>query len=266
MLCYKYIPWEYWFESVLMGRFKMSRPKEFNDPFDCIDAVKGNLPEAAIDAFVDKNFVPDDDFPTREVFKAAYMKVYLEHYRDAEAHRNRLNSLCLILCFVAKDGLSEDGDVLLWSHYANHAKGVRITFDIPENCGSYALERVQYSKHIPIYDLAEAQRIGQDPGFIKIYRDWICTKGLAWKYENEVRLIIHEPDMDAHRVVHNGVECFNMPRDWIKEVTFGCEVDSSVAGECVKCFDAVGIRSIRWLKASKKKYEYGLEYYSLNEA
>ena len=254
------MPWEYWFESVLMGRFKMGRPMEFNDPFESACAMVGRLSERAIDSWVDRNYKCDDDFPNREVFKAAYEDVYSEHYDDAEIHRSQVNTMCLILSLVARDGLTEEGDLLLWSHYANHAKGVRVTFDIPDNGGDYVLERVRYSKNIPIYELSKAQDFGRDPEFVLAYRNWICTKGLAWKYENEVRLILHEPDMGGHRVVHNGVECFKMPQAWIKEVTFGSGVDVSIAKECVKCFDAVGIKSIRWLKAYKKRFEYGLEY------
>ena len=244
----------------------MGRPIEFNDPFECACAIKGALSKSAITAFVRDHFMRDEDFPTNEVFEKTFRQVYPKHVGDPEEHRRRVNSMCLILSLVAKDGLTKEGDMLLWSHYADHAKGVRVTFDIPTDIETYALERVQYAEKIPAYDLSSAKEFCRGPDYVEAYRNWICTKGLAWRYENEVRLIIHEPNTDAHRVAHNGVECFNMPREWIKEVTFGSEVNSSVAGECVKCFDAVGIRSIRWLKASKKKYEYGLEYHSLNDA
>ena len=263
MLLYKYMPWKYWFDSVLMGQFKMTRPDAFNDPFDCINAVCGWLPDSVVEEAVDCLYTQDEDFQSRETFKKLFLQVYPGHVKDADYHRELLSSLCLILCFAGVDGLSEEADLLMWSHYADSAKGVRITFDIPEDGGAYALERVCYSKEIPVYDLSKGQHYCSRDDFVGVYRQWIITKGLAWKYENEVRLILHTPDMDAHRVVHNGVECFKMPQAWIKEVTFGSEVDANIASECVKCFEAVGIKTICWLKAYKKRFEYGLEYHPI---
>jgi hypothetical protein len=262
MILYKYMPWEYWIDSVLKGRFKMGRPIEFNDPFECIYAVSGTLSEDYINTFVNENFVCSNELPTREKFKEVFKQEYRNYFKNVEAHRVRVNSLCLILSLVAKKGLTNDGDLLMWSHYANHARGVRITFDIPTTIETYALEHVKYSNHIPTYNLSSMTSY-QDINLTTMYRSWICTKGMAWKYENEVRLIIHEPNIDVHRVIHNGVECFNMPHEWIKEVTFGSEVDNSIAIECKKYFDALDISPIHWKKAYKKKFEYGLEYCTL---
>ena len=171
----------------------------------------------------------------------------------------------MILCFVEASKLSEETDLLMWSHYTDSAKGVRITFDIPEDGGAYALERVCYSKKIPLYDLSRVQHYNNRDDFVSVYRQWIITKGMAWKYENEVRLILHTPDMDAHRVVVNGVEYFQMPHTWIKEVTFASEVELKVACYWVEQMKESTPNTIRWLKAFKKEYEYGLDYRVIDE-
>lgn len=51
MLCYKYMPWRYWFDTILVGRIKASKPSEFNDPFDCVGTVAGRLSEDALPLF-----------------------------------------------------------------------------------------------------------------------------------------------------------------------------------------------------------------------
>ena len=45
MLCYKYMPYKRFKESILPGGafIKVSRPSEFNDPFDCVGVVEGEL-------------------------------------------------------------------------------------------------------------------------------------------------------------------------------------------------------------------------------
>lgn len=263
MLLYKYMPWEYWFDSVLMGRFKMTRPNAFNDPFDCINAVCGRLPDWVVEEFVDHNYKQDEDFQSREDFRKYFLQVYPSHFKDTENHRKLLSSLCLILCFAGVDGLSEEADLLMWSHYADSANGVRVTFEIPEDGGDYALERVCYSKGIPVYDLSGVQHYPDRDDFVGVYRQWVTTKGTAWRYENEVRLILHTPDMDTHRVIVNGAEYFQMPHEWIKEVTFGSEVDFSVACYYMRQLKGAMANEIRGFKALKKEFEYGLDYRAL---
>ena len=49
------MPWEYWFDTILAGRIKASKPSEFNDPFDCVGAIEGQLSEDAAREFADKS-------------------------------------------------------------------------------------------------------------------------------------------------------------------------------------------------------------------
>ena len=79
MLCYKYMPWDYWFDSVLMGRLKLSVPSEFNDPFDCDGDVVGSYRQSVIDDWIDKNFEPSEELPTCEMLKSAFLLTYQEH-------------------------------------------------------------------------------------------------------------------------------------------------------------------------------------------
>ena len=260
MLCYKYMPWDYWFDSVLMGRLKLSVPSEFNDPFDCDGDVVGSYRQSVIDDWVDKNFEPSEELPTREMFKSAFLLTYQEHMRSCLLERKYFDQLCRILCLVnAEQKIPSGDDLLLWSHYTGNAKGVRILIDIPRKGMPYELEDVEYEEHKPVSELSMASEVFcSDPDF---YHDRFYTKGTPWAYEHEVRLVMHKPFLDNdYHIKVGGIDYFKFPVSWIKEVAFGVCVDQ----ERVQCYVAMlrkhGLTRIRYFKTAKQVKKYGLQY------
>jgi len=99
-----------------------------------------------------------------------------------------------ILCF--SNPATVNDDILMWSHYADKWKGVRLGFDLLfENhrpvtyvvTSPYSLSPISYSKTRPIIDLAKIEEIEGDPLYNCFYYDLLHTKSDAWKYECEWR-------------------------------------------------------------------------------
>ena len=239
----------------------MSKPSEFNDPFDCIGAAVGDYSEKVIADFVDENYTAE--FGSKEDFRRAFIQTYKDQEDSLLVKRTHLDGLCLILCMVDAKMILPRNELLMWSHYAKDAKGVRFLFDIPETDDSYVLARVNYQSKIPCAERTYADSYQRGPSFVFAYRDWICTKGEAWRYEEEVRLILHRPDMWPYHIEVNGLSFFKMPKEWIKEITFGSEADMQTANVYVDFLRQAGFGHIVFRRAIKKKCEYGLDYGAL---
>lgn len=256
------MPWSYWFDSVLTGRFKMGKPSEFNDPFDCIGSAEGDYSEKVVNAFVEANYT--QDFGTTEAFRTSFLTTYKGHEDEGYAKRMYLDSLCRIMSMTDVEEVLPENELLMWSHYAGNAKGVRFLFDIPETDDKYWLEHVTYDSGIPCFhrSLADAYQNGEE--FVRAYHAWIYTKSRAWQYEKEVRLVLHKPNWEPYYLESNDLSFFKMPREWVREITFGSEADLLTANVYMNLLREAGFGHIAFRVAVKKKYEYGLEYVALS--
>lgn len=124
------------------------------------------------------------------------------------------------VCCFSKTDVTSDSEILLWSHYANSHRGVRIEFELDEK--TIPLSEVIYSRKRCAIEFSKANE-GDHTN--EILRRAIHTKSEAWNYEREVRLILKKnllsttsgPDSDMHFLPFD--------KSWVKSVDFGINCD-----------------------------------------
>lgn len=144
MIVYYFTSSEFAIKALRDRRLKIARINELNDPFQLCAG----------------SFSDSDGQSKLETFK------------------NRMNERYGIVCFSK----SYD-DPVLWSHYAEHHRGVVLVFEIPDDraiTAHYQPERFRL-------DVDAAMR---RDGFSEVdLQALIAAKFASWQYENEVRLI-----------------------------------------------------------------------------
>lgn len=103
---------------------------------------------------------------------------------------------------------------LLWSHYANKHKGICLGFDLPDSVEAY---EPTYVNSIETYrgDLA-AVLAGTDPDkYGKLLRKVLLHKYEAWRYEDEIRLMVALDTRDGEHAFRSFDEEQLMPREVI---------------------------------------------------
>jgi hypothetical protein len=78
---------------------------------------------------------------------------------------------------------------------------------------------------------------------------WFITKSSHWSYEKEVRAIIKS---DSKKLLKDDADnyYYNIERDWIKEVVFGCKVSNKEIEKAVRLIKRAGYRNILIKKMS----------------
>ena len=172
-----------------------SKPSDFNDPFDCnLDISIGRNPKEIMhnmdkssmlrllyDALSQKG---DDviDAGARIIKKPFLLKNIIN-----EIHKYYIDQNIGVFC------LSQDpANILMWSHYADSGKGMRITFDMPEagDDSPYYVREVKYEDKIPEFDCRCMKELFKGAEIVDYLDRLSYTKGSAWSYENEVRMFV----------------------------------------------------------------------------
>ena len=135
-----------------------------------------------------------------------------------ETKARKLEELLGILC------LTEDADnLLMWAHYADSHRGFVLHFDeaspffdrrVSDEDELRHLRKVTYSKKRPSLTLSDVK---DGSAFL--------TKGSAWRYETEWRMIV--PLADAFKTLGSGAEAvhlFEFPAAAVRSIVFGCRM------------------------------------------
>lgn len=152
------------------GLLWSSKPKHFNDPFDCdLEVTKG---------------ITEDDVMEDGKFKPAVREL-IDKAIEAEINANKNSG---VIC------LSEINDsILMWSHYAHNHKGICIEFDRrpgnplgdPDIC-----KPVEYGFDYPVIDFGKMFR-DRDGKTLELMMRY---KANCWEYEKEWRVIMNQGD------------------------------------------------------------------------
>ena len=230
-MLYHYCPFKHGESDLKNARAKLSFPYTFNDPLDSVGYYR-KYPtfEAFMKYFADKLLPPE----VREFLhksKKEDMEIWYE-YRDIIAHaysklcrgnrgpcaKNLLMSLC--------GGTDKDAEVLLWSHYADSAKGMRIGYVFPPDA-CLAIHKINYLKKLPSLDFFRLT--SHDLGSKELedcLHDYhyciLTTKQKVWQYEDEYRIITNVDD--KINVFSQGDLWFaRIPNRYVKVVDFGAK-------------------------------------------
>ena len=229
--CYRYMC-DYWRDAICNSRLKLSAASEFNDVFDCSGTCKGSFSESVI-----KNHIRDIQFivPSSMNFAGygGFIPTLKREYSVCVARSfldKTLFALPQILCFAAPE--TKDADSLMWSHYADKWKGVRLGFDLLfENhlpvtyntTSPYLLSRIVYSNKRPTLDLSRIEDITEDPLYGQYYYQMLQTKSSAWSYESEWRLFCDT----KYSSENGGLRFWDFHRLLLRTIDLGPQIEQS---------------------------------------
>lgn len=174
--------WDHARDYLINSRFFLSSAANFNDPFDMKGRIVSKMPKEKKKYAMRKkieneyrNFTPDQ----RERM-VAYM------FADPQLLEEHIQlTLGQTVKQFGVSCLSTDPcNILMWSHYANHHRGIAFQFNQARHIQSFrSLQEVEYSNVYPELDYFDRKNIKQ-------YERLLRRKHCGWAYENEWRFLI----------------------------------------------------------------------------
>jgi len=266
MLVWRYMSFKYGVQSAMTGRFKLARVQDLNDLYEmrgaCVGTMKPSV-EAEMMSEIVKRYsatpsVNKDGLQKRDIeavlkdVKTRYTQMmnYVCFCRETYEERQR------VLCFTDASIVDNNSDLLLWGHYADKGRGVRVLADLPED---YIIGNVKYSEQRPVLDLSALNTCEDLDAWGQFIMDSVFTKGLGWSYEHEVRLVTSK---DASGVVsENGLDFIDFGVSSIHCIDFGPltrrkEIDAVFDG----ISNTKALKHIRCRIASFSKFRYQYDY------
>lgn len=253
------------------GELYFSKPKEFNDPFDCLFPI---LPyEITQKQVLEK--IHSKDPESRE--KRKQLKLYIRDFckKDIGSYVNYFNSLIkndskmlyelnrdqsdiFEVCCFSKNFKN----ILMWSHYADSHKGICIGIKTIYEENSNLIE----FKKVKDVDKIKAEKVKYNSENKKIppvnYQDLtedlvvqsIITKSLHWKYEEEYRTILLKNMVN--------IQNLNLKKENICKVIFGFKTPLGIIRDTLHFIKISKFIDISKLEVYQMKDDE--EYYSLN--
>ena len=240
-------------ENLLKNQIWFSSAKKFNDPFDCKIPFKIYESYAEFQELVNK----------LRRWKAFNIDVEIEQVNPNDIKSAVMDSLQGIFesmgvaCFsLYEDNIDEDNSLLLWSHYADSHKGVRLEFQLLDNVlymfdldklanPILTLRKVEYVIDFPKLNYVKDQS--------KFQIELISTKSKHWKYENEVRILSKKTSP------------VQFQREALTEITFGCCVDETDRKDIIKLLISCKYPRIQFTQAVKCDNKFALEYKEISK-
>lgn len=215
--CYRYLG-SHWMDSITQMELKTADIDDFNDIFDGRGTVTGHLPVDLVKRHALNEVAGHSAGVTTESVNRwlsqcgdeAVVSMYSDAVKQAVEAREGMHGN-RIVCF-SNPGDASDADRLMWSHYANHWKGVRLVFDLRYDVHKgidfkkmttpFVIEPVRYSDERPIMDISKLEGIVGDTYYTACFRNFMLTKSTAWKGECEWRMLVLKHEAEV-RFVNN---------------------------------------------------------------
>lgn len=231
MLLYRYFA-THAEETIESGFMKVAKPSELNDPFELMYEVVGKATWQSTEKMLALMLEePTARVELAEMFGVQTMpqlrkvmkKRKAEIIRGLIAKDEKLSGILhdgtpdrsdqtfRVISFAGP--MTEEGDILMWSHYGAKHAGVRVAFDLPDETPAALLLQVQYSKTRVKFDSADFSPEKRR----KSIRESLGTKCHVWSYENEFRWLMG-PEACTEKT---GMDFFPFKRSWIKRVDLG---------------------------------------------
>lgn len=224
-------------------RLLLAKPSSFNDPFEFIHQNVGEWTTEKMERYLrsplvmkglreqlrgetDENATRAIDSLLRKVasnprlLAELFLKMKLPIPPADHNFCHKVADENLRLCCFSECDIDHDSEMLLWSHYADKHKGVRIEFVFEQihSDVAYRVDKVTYSPHRVPLDYTE---ITSDSHFSDAVSAVSRTKSTAWKYEEEWRIIVfRRPETDE--LFASGEKCyFPFEPDLVRNIDFG---------------------------------------------
>lgn len=184
---------EYFADLLGMKRIHFSNPEKFNDPLDssaCIDITQADNPDyraAVVDIFRQWQLPMPDE---RRKYYEHLLKSSRDYFVDEIAATFRELVLTSTVEHWRTYCLTKRSDVgLMWSHYADHHRGICLEFDARQSSFQIAA-KVEYMERPPSINLLDRS------SWFDTALKTLTTKSWDWCYEEEFRILARNiPDM-----------------------------------------------------------------------
>lgn len=195
-------------------RFRVGRITEFNDPFEW---KLGMI-----------NYIPEGEATIRAA-QASILR--------------KLNSEFGAICFS-----DTAEDAVLWSHYADHHRGVALVVD---HWLDDSIRKVTCSDTRPVLDLNRINQSDTDSYALEILTRLITHKSTGWRYEREYRAFVRLSDCE----VSNGGYFLPIPPDFLKRVILGfrCPLDEDYVR---RSLDLSGFQGVEITRAKDDNHSF----------
>jgi hypothetical protein len=213
MLLYRFLNAQYALKTIEERRFKISRIRELNDPFEWrLGGITGVIPEdqslanAIIESLIDHN-----------------------------------NGFMGILCFC-----NTVKEPVLWSHYADHHRGV--AFEVSVTPDPAHVIRMSYSPERPVLDANVCNSLFHDRAELDKYLTPLIMglmnqKSPGWAYEQEYRLHFALHSLE----IAKGLYFKRIPDGFLKRVIlgWGCPLEGHYVVKALKAQGLAGVDVVR---------------------
>lgn len=228
-------------ELLIDGDYWLSSSLDFNDPFDMkaqvVENINPLIKRKKMEDLVRKN-APELKGKAFDADVSRRMVIHSE--KGIEPHLRKHTETCGVLCFTANPR-----NILMWSHYAAHHKGLVIQFDLAQDPNVFAgALPVIYpdDNSFPVYNWYS----GEGAQIVNI----LTRKHNEWVYEEEWR-IIRIGDAKKHLHIHPVA---------ISGVVFGCRIEDGLKDKVLEVLDQRNYKGLSQVKTyqahmHKSKYE-----------
>lgn len=255
--------------------FKVTNPNDLNDPFENSPYFKKSEEQewecylkeySIIEEFYNlahrqfgitkENFLKKWEASVRQKVQTGLMQTDVMKILDKE--KNEFSKEYRILCVSDTTTIELHGDILMWAHYSNGHKGVKISFDTEKIAwNDLKIDRVDYSEDRVRLDPIKILK--NDPKVKDDIKKALITKSPGWKYEQEYRWFIpvQKCELDTEKNIH----FVKIPANAIISVDIGVKAKSEIKEkimDLIKEIDFAHIK-IRHAKIHETKFELNYE-------
>lgn len=261
-------------------RIKASDPNAFNDPFELSLAVgefKSKLLKRAIDnpqwvdgvlerqaqlgRHVDKKKVLqniDNLHKNPILLKEKSEDLREKTVKHIKEFKEVFSRFFRIICFSDSSKVSFHEEILLWSHYAQGHKGIRIWVETDDICCDGLLRSVKCSdkRYAVNWDAFDDKysRMLED------YTECIFCKSIAWEYEKEHRLLVKVQEC----VEEEGNKYVKISPKAIRRVDFGVDCPQNMKKDVIHALNEVKCSHVEKKEADIDPVEFKMQYKTLD--
>ena len=251
------------------SRINFSHPASFNDPLECTIPIKVENYEKYKDKYLESiKKVLDKRIGTEQNSSGR------RRWIDENIEFGIPLEYCLVTCFS-----KEEDAPLMWSHYADQYKGVRLCYEFPDTKEEF-LDQVVLSDYVKGLEKCNLDFMADDVKYENSRKElelitpsdrqeeWVFTndydlqnavfvKPKYWEYEKEWRLVLYLP-FGGGRAFAAGMDtsdCFiSIPKIWLKEIAFGLRLQESYRKDIIEVLNSNGYDHV---DLSSTKIEHG---------
>jgi hypothetical protein len=235
---FKYRKFNEFTESIFRDNaLYFSKPRDFNDPFDCKIVDAGNYSSAEIIDYLVGCGMPRPAAESEAIKNAAdpnYIVSLIEKIKDEIFNKHCI--LCLSKC---------PDSILMWSYYSEAHTGFVLGFDLLADPLFFAYPI--HPNYVPDYP-AFKYLTEKD----KILTHGMFSKSELWDHEEEIRIVKQSPSGP-----------YKFSKKCLTQVVFGCRTEDANRNKLIKHLKDYGYDHVRLKRAVPSKVSYALEIQDL---